>query len=470
MIGRWISFALCAIAGGMLGWWTASQAGLGWGLLLGTAAWQFLDSFYAQKLLQWLRAEQSNELPAHMGITQPRLPGVWGELADRIRRLLKDYNQQSRDSQARLDEVLSALQASPNGLVLLDDQGRIEWCNGTAAQHFGFDAERDVLQHIANLVREPAFKAYMAQENFSYEVVIPGNASTPARPVKLSVHIHPYGNNRKLLLSRDITAVEQAEAMRRDFVANVSHEIRTPLTVVSGFIETLQSLPLKKAERERYLALMAHQSQRMQSLVDDLLTLSRLEGRPLPSLNEWTATKTLFTQSEQEAHALSELIAPEGHSLSFEYGPACDIAGNYNEICSALSNLVNNAVRYTPENGAIQVRWTMLPDGRGEFSVKDTGPGIAPEHLPRLTERFYRVDRSRSRETGGTGLGLAIVKHVTQRHGAELQMKSQLGQGSCFSIIFPAARVRLHPAALKPSAPDAPAAGIAEKPASPVRA
>lgn len=443
MIRRWIIFALCSVAGGALGWWAASKEGLGWGLLLGAAAWQLLDSFYARQLLKWLRSEQSNDTPLLMAGGQPRLPGVWGEIADRIRRLLKNREQQFRESQARLDEFLAALQASPNGVVLLDARGCIEWCNQTAAQHFGFDAKRDVMQHIANLVREPAFNAYMASGNFLREVVIPGNVSTPARPMKLSVHVHRYGHDRKLLLSRDITALEQADAMRRDFVANVSHEIRTPLTVVSGFIETLQTLPLKQAERERYLALMAQQSQRMQTLVDDLLTLSRLEGGPLPGAVEWTPTAILLAQCEQEARALAVAIGQTDQHLTFEGDPACEIAGIHGEIWSALSNLVSNAVRYTPEAGLIRVSWRLLADGRGEFRVKNSGPGIAPEHLPRLTERFYRVDRSRSRETGGTGLGLAIVKHVAQRHGAELLIESRAGQGASFTIVFPAARVRL---------------------------
>ena len=442
MIRRWLVFAACGVAGGALGWWIASREGLAWGLLLGAGIWQMIDSFYARRLLAWLRSEQSNETPVLMAGVQPGLPGVWGEAADRIRRLLKNRHQQYSESQARLDEFLAALQASPNGVVLLDDEGRIEWCNQTAAQHFGFDARRDLQQHIANLVRDPAFNAYMATANFSREVVIPGNFSTPARPVKLSVHVHRYRKDRKLLLSRDITALEQAEVMRRDFVANVSHEIRTPLTVVSGFIETLQTLPLKKPERDRYLTLMALQSQRMQTLVDDLLTLSRLEGSPLPGAHEWTVTAALFAQCEQEARALSSVVSPLGHTLAFEAGPDCEIAGLQRELCSALSNLVNNAVRYTPGGGLIQVNWTMMDDGRGKFCVRDSGPGIAAEHLSRLTERFYRVDRSRSRETGGTGLGLAIVKHVAQRHGAELVIKSQVGHGSCFCIIFPAGRVR----------------------------
>ncbi len=442
MIKRWLVFAACLLAGGGLGFWTHEKYGVVAGLVLGSLAWLLIDSFYAVRLLNWLRVEQSDESPAAMASRMPTLPGVWGDAADRTRRLLRNRDQQLNESQARLDEFLAAMQASPSGVVLLDAQGRIEWCNQMATQHFGFDAQRDVLQHIANLVREPAFKAYMATADFSHDVVIPGSASTPARPVKLSVHVHSYGKNRKLLLSRDITAVEMAEAMRRDFVANVSHEIRTPLTVLSGFVETLQTLPLTEPERSRYLAMMAQQSQRMQTLVNDLLTLSRLEGSPFPGINEWVTTGALLAQCEQEARALSVLLAPQGHQLAFDSGPACEIAGVQAELYSAMSNLVTNAVRYTPDGGRVEVSWKLLEDGRGQFSVRDSGPGIAPEHLPRLTERFYRVDRSRSRETGGTGLGLAIVKHVTQRHSAELLIESKPGQGSCFSMTFPAARVR----------------------------
>jgi len=446
MINRWIAFAACMLAGGALGWWTAAKGGPAWGLgvglVLGALVWLVIDSLYMGRLLRWLRSEQSRETPVVMVSPLPSLPGVWGEVVDRTRRLLKNRDQQLQESQARLDEFLAAMQASPSGVVLLDAQGRIEWCNQMATQHFSFDAQRDVMQHIANLVREPAFKAYLASGNYSHDVVIPGSLSTPARPVKLSVHVHAYGKDRKLLLSRDITAVELAEAMRRDFVANVSHEIRTPLTVLSGFIETLQTLPLEEPERARYLALMAQQSQRMQTLVSDLLILSRLEGSPFPGANDWITTSALLAQCEQEARALSAVIAPRGHQLELDPGPACEIAGVQTELYSAMSNLVTNAVRYTPETGLVSVSWTLLKDGRGQFQVRDTGPGIEPEHLPRLTERFYRIDRSRSRETGGTGLGLAIVKHVAQRHGAELHIESQPGHGSRFSIIFPAARIR----------------------------
>ncbi len=442
MINRWFFLFICLGAGAGLGFWTAARDGLIAGVLAGIMVWMALDSFYLGRFSRWLRLVQNNEELASTGHLLPKLVGIWGDLAGCVRKIIRQQDLKISNAQERLDEFLAAMQASPMGVVLLDKQDRIEWCNDMATQHFGCDARRDVFQHIANLVRAPGFKAYMASNDFSRDVVIPGSASQTGRPVNLSVHAHAYGNDRKLLLSRDITAVELAEAMRRDFVANVSHEIRTPLTVLSGFIETLQTLPLNEADRTRYLALMFQQSQRMQTLVNDLLTLSKLEGSPQPGANEWVSCSALMAQCEQEARALSRLLTKEGHQFLFEAEPAFEIAGVQAELFSALSNLVTNAVRYTPDTGLVHVGWTMLADGRGRFLVKDSGPGIAPEHIPRLTERFYRVDRSRSRETGGTGLGLAIVKHVAQRHGAELQIQSVIGQGSAFSITFPATRVR----------------------------
>ena len=442
MINRWLLFLVVLTVGSTIGFLLASVDGLIAGFFLVALAWLMVDSIYAARFMSWLRQELSSESAATGAEITPALPGIWGVATDRVHRLLVKRDRRLREGQSRLDEFLAAMQASPSGVVLLDSQDRIEWCNQMATQHFGFDAKRDMLQHVANLVRAPAFKAYMASNDFSHDVVIAGSASAPGRAVKLSVHAHAYGADRKLLLSRDVTAVELAEAMRRDFVANMSHEIRTPLTVLSGFIETLQTLPLKEPERERYLALMAQQSQRMQTLVNDLLTLSRLEGSPQPGDSDWVSAQGLLAQGEQEARALSALLAPRGQDITFDMGQLSSIAGVQNELYSAMSNLITNAVRYTPDAGVIHASWKVLEDGRGRFSVKDSGAGIAPEHLPRLTERFYRVDRSRSRETGGTGLGLAIVKHVAQRHGAELHIESVMGQGSVFAMIFPAGRVR----------------------------
>jgi two-component system phosphate regulon sensor histidine kinase PhoR len=401
---------------------------------VGTYVWLVLDGLRGARLLNWLRTERRGDLVLGAGL--------WAEVSDRTRKLLRSHERATQESEKRLQDFLSALQASPNGVVLLDAEMRIEWCNQTAAAHFGLDVVRDMQQHLANLVRDPGFAAYLSGQDFSRDVVMPGKSHSAAKPVQLSVHRHPYGEGRSLLLSRDITALEQAEAMRRDFVANVSHEIRTPLTVLAGFVETLQTLPLDGQERQRYLDLMAQQAQRMQTLVNDLLMLSRLEGSPIPSMQECVSVDVLFAQCRHEAGELARLIWGKSRQLDFENEAGWEIVGARQEIYSAMSNLINNAVRYTPVDKEIGVSWVLRADGGAAFSVRDAGPGIAPEHIPRLTERFYRVDRSRSRDTGGTGLGLAIVKHVVQRHGAELHIESVPGQGSVFSITFSPARVR----------------------------
>ena len=439
MFLRLLSFFVVQVVAAVAGW---SLAHPGDELLIAMLMaivcgylWLLLDTVRGIRLLGWLR---------NSGVDSVSLgSGLWGEMSDRMRRLIRSRDRQVIDSEGRLQDFLAALQASPNGVVLLESEGRIEWFNETAAIHFGFDARRDMLQHFGNLVRDPGFSRYFAARDFQHDVVMPGRGSTSSKPVKLSVHLHPYGDGRSLLLSRDITAVEQAEAMRRDFVANVSHEIRTPLTVLAGFVETLQSLPLQEDERQRYLGLMSVQAHRMQSLVNDLLMLSRLEGSPLPATHEWVSVNQLLTQCEQDAQDLSSVLWPREHAVSFSIDGVFEVAGSASELISAMTNLIGNAIRYTPMDKQILVSWVTQQDGSAVFSVADEGPGIAPEHISRLTERFYRVDRSRSRDSGGTGLGLAIVKHVAQRHGAELRIHSVPGSGSTFAITFPPHRVRM---------------------------
>lgn len=442
MAWRFFSFFLCQFGGGLVGWFVVPgpvcATGALVGVIVGGLGWFLIDLSRGVQFLGWLRVGDASSVALRTGL--------WGEVSDRVRRLLRAREKMTQESESRLQDFLAAMQASPNGVVLLDSQGRIEWFNQIAAVHFGLVAQRDLLQHFGNLVRDPGFATYFASHDFLSELLMLGRQSTSSHPVKLSVHLHPYGQGRLLLLSRDVTALEQAEAMRRDFVANVSHEIRTPLTVLAGFVETLQTLPLTDLERERYLALMSQQADRMQTLVSDLLTLSRLEGSPLPGVSEWMSLPTLMRQLERDGHALSAVLSPSSdlvHQLVFDLAPPnVEIAGAANELFSAVSNLMSNAIRYTPSGGKIHVRAEILPDGSAELSVSDTGPGIAPEHIPRLTERFYRVDRSRSRDTGGTGLGLAIVKHVLQRHGGELSIESALGKGSVFTITLPSSRVR----------------------------
>ncbi|WP_140626345.1 phosphate regulon sensor histidine kinase PhoR [Methylibium rhizosphaerae] len=392
------------------------------------------DTLRGYRLISWLRGAQDG--PA------PRDAGLWGEMGYRIERAIRSRELHAVQEHTRLAQFLSAIEASPNGVLLLDANEQIEWCNSVAADHFGLDPQRDRRQRVTNLVRSPLFVNYLQGAAFDEPVTFPNSRG----PGTLSVSIRPYGEGMKLVLSQDVTERERADSMRRDFVANVSHEIRTPLTVLSGFIETMSNLPLTEVERKRVLTLMSQQTARMQTLVSDLLTLAQLEGSPRPSADRWVAVGKLLAHVEGDARTLSQ----GRHQLSFAGNAdvsAVQIAGAEGELLSALANLVNNAVRYTPEGGSIEVGWRVLADGSGEFSVTDTGIGIDREHLPRLTERFYRVDGSRSRDTGGTGLGLSIVKHVVQRHGAELAIDSEPGKGSSFRIVFPAARVRyLEPA------------------------
>jgi two-component system, OmpR family, phosphate regulon sensor histidine kinase PhoR len=446
LLPRILAVVLAMLAGGLMGLWFHRGDAPVVGLLLGGAFAVSVivvrDTLHGYRLIAWLRGSQ--EGPA------PRDAGLWGELGYRTERSLRLREQAATTERTRLTQFLSAIEASPNGVMMLDAGDQIEWCNSLAADHFGLDPMRDRRQRITNLVRAPAFVSYLQAGRFDEPVQMP----EPRGKGLLSVLVREYGDDMKLVLSQDITERERSDGMRRDFVANVSHEIRTPLTVLAGFIETLRSLPLTEVERKRVLQLMTQQAERMGLLVSDLLTLAQLEGSPRPNADRWVALKPLLAQIEVDAKVLSA----GRHTLVFPAGIDVQIAAAQNELQSAITNLVSNAVRYTPEGGKVELSWRVQADGSGEITVADTGPGIAREHLPRLTERFYRVDGSRSRDTGGTGLGLAIVKHVIQRHGGELDIQSELGKGSVFRLVFPAARVRVATVAANAGAPNRAAA------------
>jgi two-component system phosphate regulon sensor histidine kinase PhoR len=422
---------------------------LGWPLLgawcgavAGMSVQALRDMWSAARLEAWLHLSKAESLTPD----PPRLSDFWRDLADRFQGALRQRERRIEHEAQRLAQFLSAIEASPNGVLLLDGQDHIRWCSRVAAGHFALDPLRDLGQRVTNLVRAPEFVAHLQQ--LSDPAPAAGATAQPREPVfmpspgrnlRLSVLAVSYGGGMRLVVSQDVTDSQRNDAMRRDFVANVSHEIRTPLTVLVGFIDTLADLPLSEVERARVITLMRQQSQRMQSLVDDLLTLARIEGSAPPPPDRWVDLAELVELVRGEAEGLSQ----GRHRLSWSGDiVGVELAGNAGELRSALSNLVGNAVRYTPDGGAIDVAMRARRDGRLQMQVHDSGIGIAAEHLPRLTERFYRVDGSRSRATGGTGLGLAIVKHVVQRHGGELQISSELGQGSTFAVLLPAARVR----------------------------
>lgn len=359
---------------------------------------------------------------------------AWSEIFFRLQRIISGLRKDIELIERQHKRFIEAFQASPNGIVMLDDQDQIEWCNAIAEQFMGIQFKRDALQRIHYIVRKPEFVQYMINRQFEEPVVLEKMGS--ASSLILRLQVFPFSENRRLILIQDITDLSKAEAMRRDFVANVSHEMRTPLTVMMGFLETVQTLELPPEQKAQYLEMMMDQGKRMKNLVEDLLTLANLEANTQPAPMNSISMSYLMSLIKNDAYALSQ----GKHSLNFDLKTPCNLLGEEREVLSAFSNLVSNAIRYTPNVGSVSATWSVNAAGEGEFTVTDTGPGISPEHIPRLTERFYRVDRSRSRETGGTGLGLAIVKHVANRHQANLVIESTPGRGSTFILRFPPVR------------------------------
>jgi two-component system phosphate regulon sensor histidine kinase PhoR len=371
-------------------------------------------------------------------VAQPRLAdppeaaGDWGEVFNLLHRHRRETLRRRRQLAQLIVRSRRAAQALPYGVTVLDAELRLDWCNDSARQHFGLDPERDRGAPIVNFMRHPDFVAYLEARDFGepMQLRLAGELSRT-----LSLQLVAFDEDAWLLLSQDITGAERLDAMRRDFVANVSHELRTPLTVLSGFLETLQDLKLEPQRMRDYVNLMAPQAGRMQSIIDDLLALSILEHAPPPP-EERVALRALLERMRTE----TEQLSGGRHRISLSIEGEHDLRGAESELSSAFLNLASNAVRYTPAGGEIRLNWCSDVAG-GEFSVEDTGIGVEAEHLPRLTERFYRADRGRSRDTGGTGLGLAIVKHALARHQAVLEIESALGKGSVFRARFPAARL-----------------------------
>ena len=387
------------------------------------------------RLLRWAAGPIDAQVPEGRG--------AWGRVFTAIYRRMRLRSARQRDLRLALERFESGAEAMPEGVVVLDGTNRIQWANLRAARHLGIDGRKDRGAPIVNLVRQPAFVHYLAGGDAGEPLVL---QSAREATLTLSLQIVPFGVEEKLLMSRDITRLEAVARVRRDFIANVSHELKTPLTVLSGFIETLADVPLDEAQRKRCLALMGDQAQSMQRLVDDLLTLSTLESEESPLREGEFAIVPLLLALSADAKALSA----GRHEIVLTINTPATVRGSRDELASAFGNLISNSVRYTPDGGRIALDWRTNAHG-GEFSVADTGIGIAAEDIPRLTERFYRVDHSRSRATGGTGLGLAIVKHVLMRHQGELKIESEPERGSRFTARLPGRRVIVE--AAEPSAP-----------------
>lgn len=414
--------------------WFAVAAGIGWlsGQVLPAlgiaallyAAWLHRN-LYA--VLRWLRDSKHYE--------PPEPPGIFEELAIEIDYLRERHKKRKRKLANYLKQFQQATRALPDPTVVLDPDGTVQWANAAAANQLGIRWPEDMNQRITNLVRMPRLLEFVREHNEATTIEIP----SPTDPNRfLSVLLAPYDRNQWLLVARDVTQLHRLNQMRSDFVANVSHELRTPTTVIKGFVESLlEQRRLAPPSWIPALEQISSHADRMQSLIEELLLLSRLEQDHTISDSQAVLVGELLSDVVKQARALS---GKREHLFALEIDPRLQVEGNYNELFSAFSNLVFNAVNYTPAKGVIRIRW-YGDDAGAHLAVQDNGVGIAEEHLSRVTERFYRVDQSRSRAGGGTGLGLAIVKHVLLRHGASLDVQSALGAGSTFRCDFPAQKV-----------------------------
>jgi two-component system phosphate regulon sensor histidine kinase PhoR len=396
----------------------------GWSLAIGIGLYLAWTLKQLLRLHEWLSSHQTDEPP-------PDGYGLWGEVFDSI------YHLQRRDQRVRgrlqavIDRVQESTAALKDAVIMLDSEGNLEWWNRAAETLMGLKTPQDSGQPVTNLVRHPRFKEYFEQDSFAEPLEIPSPTNDR---VRIQMLITRYGNNEHLMLVRDVTRIHQLEQMRKDFVANVSHELRTPLTVIFGYLETLlDNVEEVNPRWVRALQQMHQQGGRMQTLLNDLLLLAKLEATDYPSDNHPIVVSTLLKTITSDAQALS---GSKNQQISLSIETDLQLKGSDTELRSAFSNLIFNAVKYTPAEGNIQIRW--WADERGaHLSVQDSGIGIETKHLPRLTERFYRVDSSRASNTGGTGLGLAIVKHVLLRHRGTLEINSVPGKGSVFTCHFP---------------------------------
>lgn len=393
---------------------------------LGIVLYLFHHLFWLDKLFAWYKKPDLSSMPLGRG--------AWEDVFTNIYHEQRRHNRSKIQLSLALDRFRHAASALPDGVVMLDDDNKIEWCNKPAEHQLGLSLKQDINQPIVYLLRNTDFIQYLKH----HVDIDPIKLKSWIKPdVTLEIQLVAFGSNQKLLVSRDISQVEKLEHMRRDFIANVSHELRTPLTVVGGFLETLSDMEGAVPDNlKSYFGMMQEQTSRMRLLIEDLLALSQLEsGATAPDEADLDVPALLNTILNE-----SRSLSNDRHTITLEADPTLALTGSNQELHSAFGNLVSNAIRYTPDGGSITMHWGKS-NQQAMFSVTDTGLGIEQHHIDRLTERFYRVDRSRSRETGGTGLGLSIVKHILSRHQGRLEITSEFGKGSTFKAVFPQSRI-----------------------------
>lgn len=427
---------ICALSISCLFLWLLSSA------VIALAAFSLGLLFYLYSHLSWLHQ-------LHVWFKTPLLKTIpegsyaWEEVFTSLLQYERNNIANQNQLNAALERFNLTANAIPDGLVILSPSNEIEWCTSNAENHLGLDLKTDQNLPIVNLVRDSHFIAYLYNEEYSE----PFRLKSWRNPdLIFEIQLIPFASKQKLLICRDMTQLEKVDTMRRDFIANVSHELRTPLTVVGGFLETLTDMEGAVPDAlKNYFAMMSEQTVRMRRIIEDLLTLSTIESNSEAPDDIEIDMASLLKVLQKDALGLSQGLKKAKHKVHIEADTTLNIVGAQDELYSALSNLVSNAIRYTPPSsaearGEIFITWQLI-NGQPVFAVRDTGIGIEQQHIDRLTERFYRVDRGRSRETGGTGLGLSIVKHILIRHQAKLEISSEIGIGSTFSVVFPKTRI-----------------------------
>lgn len=394
-------------------------------VLLGVVAYLAWQLVNLNRLLHYLQDDDAEGPPSS---------GAWSVAINGVRRIRARDRKRRDRLRKTVDDFRRAASAMPDAAVILRDNGEIAWLNKSATELLGLRRPQDIDQQIVNLIRAPVFVEYMERQRFRepLQLISPVDES-----IRLLLRVIPYGADRNLLLARDVTRLYRLEQIRKDFVANVSHELRSPLTVIVGYVETLRDDENLDESLRRPLDQMWEQAQRMCRIVEDLLRLSRIENQPGAAPKTDVSVAEMLSRVREDATKLSN----GAHEISLEADERLDLLGDYNELYSAFANLTFNAVQYTPERGKIRITWAAHGSG-ARLQVSDNGIGIEAHHLARLTERFYRVDKARSRTVGGTGLGLAIVKHVLMRHDATLDVDSEPGKGSRFVCHFPEGRIK----------------------------
>lgn len=401
---------------------------------LGATGLLLLNYWHLFKLNRWLWHSRK--------MSPPSVNGLWEHIYEGIYYLQRRNRNKRKELGALVKRFREGSEALPDAAVVVDAKACIIWCNRLARLELGLRWPSDAGRRLDNLIRHPEFIQYFHAGKYHYPIEVP----SPLNPQKtFEYRIMPYGEEHLLLIARDVTRVSQLEEMRKDFVANVSHELRTPLTVINGYLEILAGNDddLDPLTQKAFLE-MSSQTQRMQSLIEDLLVLSRIEASSERIYENTVDMAAMLRQVKLEADALNK---DKGHAIEFHLADGVKIYGIETELRSACSNLIFNAINYTPPGGQIDVYWTVTQEGV-KFAVRDNGDGIEQRHLSRLTERFYRVDKARSRKTGGSGLGLSIVKHVLNHHNSQLQITSQVGEGSVFFFQFDAEMIASQDAAL----------------------